>query len=130
VAVKLSPQAARARLELLLPNATDTLGEILESFAEAFRAGQFEGDERRLTVNDRVKLARELRAIAAQILDRGGVPVTKQVKTEQTRLSVHVSNRELVAEIARKFKRLEPEDRELLISEAPQILDVVKAGDA
>lgn len=118
---KISARAARERLELIAPEASDALAEVLTSFRKRLK-------DTDLKDKDRVVLARELRMIAAQVLDRGGVPAVRQVQTESKTLMLTGSVRDIVGDIAKRLGRLEPEDRELLLTMAPQLKSVVPDG--
>lgn len=120
MAKKLSAAGARARLEMLAPDAAETLGEIIASF----RGELFHPDEekRPQKIADKVKLARELRQVSAQILDRGGAPPLKQIQMQSQVEHLHrQTEQELLGAIAEKFLRLDPEDRSMLLQMVPHL---------
>lgn len=125
---KLSAAGARARLEMLAPDAADTLGQIVDTFrGELFNP---DPEKRPAKLVDRVRIARELRATSTQILDRGGAPPLKQIQMQSQVEYLHRrSEQELLADIADKFLRLDSEDKEALLQMVPHLRSVLPAGD-
>ena len=131
---RLSPQAARARLELIAPDAAAALGDIMGYFHEiVLNDDTHEVDGKEVPVysfRDKVTASKEIRQAAPIVLDRGGAPPLRQVQVDSTYRQLEGKDeRQLLAEVSEMILRLSPGDKALLMQMNPNIQGLLGEGD-
>ena len=131
---RLSPQAARARLELIAPDAASALGDIMDYFHEVVTSEatvERDGKEVPLySLRDKLAASKEVRGAAPIVLDRGGAPPLRQVQVDSTHRQLEGKDeRQLLAEVSEMILRLSPEDKALLTQMNPNIQGMLGPGE-